>query len=221
MTSQDQAELEKIFTIGYSSFDILSFAHAIGQYNVTMVVDVRSSPYSKFKPEFNKENLSARLWPYGIAHIFLGDLLGAMPQDRSVYRDGVIDYDLVGKSSFFKQGVEHLRKESSAHRLVLMCAEKDPLHCHRTMLISRNITGLFDIFHICYDASLERQCELELRLKKKYGYDQPVLFGDSLQLAYEAHSRKMSPSPSIGGGEDENNDSSAAADYGTPGRDLK
>ena len=191
---QNNASPRKIFTIGYSSFDIPSFIEAIKQHDVTMVADVRSSPYSKYKPEFNKESLRAKLLPQGIEHIFLGDLLGAMPPDKSVYDNGTVDFELVGKSFFFKQGIECLVKESADHRLVLMCAEKDPLYCHRTMLISRNITELFEIFHIHHDASLERQSVLEGRLEKKYGYDQPVLFGDGLQLAYEAHARKMSHS---------------------------
>lgn len=181
----------KIYTIGYSSFEIDKFISVLMQYNITAVSDVRSSPYSKFKPDYNREYLSKKLKENGIQYAFLGNNLGARFEDRSVYRDGVVDFELARKLDCFKAGVDRLIEGSKKYTIVLLCAEKDPAECHRSILIARNITNIFNVLHILGDSSIESQTQLEHRLEKRFGFDQAVLFGDTLKMAYDKQARKI------------------------------
>lgn len=131
--------LNELFTIGYSPHTYDSFLNILRKYQISALVDVRSSPYSQFKPEFNRETLKDLLKKHKIAYVFLGDYCGARVEDPTCYVNGKVDYNLVAKSQKFKEGLERIKKGMDIFRIALMCAEKDPITCHRTILISRNL----------------------------------------------------------------------------------
>ena len=182
--------MKKIYTIGYSPFTTDTFIQFIRKYNINAVVDVRSSPYSAYRTDFNKANIQKILKEHGIAYMFLGDQVGARSEDPDVYIDGIADYGLISKSSAFQEGLDRIRAGSKKYVITLMCAEKDPITCHRTILIAKNLRNEFFIKHILEDGSIEKHKDLEKRLLRLHSLDQLKLPGlsntqSSLEEAYK------------------------------------
>jgi uncharacterized protein (DUF488 family) len=153
-----------LYTIGHSNHTIEIFISLLKSHRITSVADVRSAPYSRYCPQFNKDNLAASLKAANIEYIFLGKELGGKPNDKSCYENGRVNLKLIAKRKEFKQGLERLLIESTKHRIAIMCAEKDPLRCHRTFLICRHIRDNFHIRHIMADGTVEEHNETERRL---------------------------------------------------------
>lgn len=128
-----------IYTIGHSSHTIERLAALLQQHGVTAVADVRSQPYSRLHPQFNREELCTALKAVGISYVFLGKELGGRASDPSCYVDGQVQYDRVAKSPAFEAGMERLQRGGDTYRVALLCAEKDPLTCHRTLLVAREL----------------------------------------------------------------------------------
>ncbi|WP_353932919.1 DUF488 family protein [Okeanomitos corallinicola TIOX110] len=159
----------KTFTIGHSNHTIESFLELLQKHDITALADVRSSPYSRRFPQFNQSSLKAALKTVNIAYVPLGDNLGARPSDRSCYVDGMARYDLIATTEAFKVGLNRLIQGSHKFQLSLMCAEQDPIVCHRAILISPHlkISGL-DIYHILKNGNLESNEDLENRVLKQH-----------------------------------------------------
>ena len=149
----------EIYTIGYSPHTPESFVELLRTYGVTAVADVRSNPYSKFKPEFNRESIEAALKRSDIAYVFLGDRCGARPDDAACYCDNRVSFELLAKQPAFQQGIQRLREAMQRFHVALMCAEKDPVDCHRMVLVSREFAPDHDIkvCHILGDGTCEEQ----------------------------------------------------------------
>ncbi len=162
--------MRQIFTIGYASHTLESFCAVLKRHAITAVADVRSNPHSRFKPEFNRTNLTAALRKIGIAYVFLGDQCGARPSMPTCYIDGTISFDILAGSPAFQRGIERLHRGLSQFRLTLMCAEKDPIMCHRMVLVSRHLarSSQLDIYHILSDGTREEHRQAEARLLKLY-----------------------------------------------------
>ena len=128
---------KRILTIGYGNRTLEAFLALLKQYDVRCLLDVRSVPYSRFKPEFNRETFSAFLKTHGIEYKYCGDALGGRPEDESLYtEDDKVDYNAVRNSEKFQQGLQNLIEHWEAwHPVVLMCSELDPDRCHRKRLI--------------------------------------------------------------------------------------
>lgn len=125
-----------IYTIGYGGRTPHELATLLKEREVECLVDVRSAPYSRFRPEFGREALQAFLDSLGLRYVFLGDSLGGRPGDESCYTDGKVDYDRIRQRDFFRRGIERLRKASEQGMSVaLMCSEGKPEECHRSKLI--------------------------------------------------------------------------------------
>jgi uncharacterized protein (DUF488 family) len=164
----------QLFTIGYSTLNITSFVTILSQYNVTALADVRSFPYSKYSPDFNQDNLKNSLLDSEIKYVFLGKELGARPQDKSCYVEGKAVYENIAKTDLFSQGIERILKGSRSYNIALMCAEKDPITCHRAILVCQYLKGLaLEINHILHDGTLESHQDLENRLLKLHKLSQP------------------------------------------------
>jgi len=133
---------------------------------VTALCDVRSMPYSARNPQFNREVLKKVLKSHNIEYVFLGEELGARPKDPSCYVDGKAIYQKITASPLFKKGLERVKLGlQKNYVLALMCAEKDPTTCHRSILICRNLRGHdIDIRHIIDHETTETQDDLEKRL---------------------------------------------------------
>lgn len=155
-----------IYTIGHSKHPAERFIELLRQHDIGVLADVRSMPFSRFNPQFNRERLAAALRAAAIQYVFLGQELGARPREREFYDGERVSYARLARSEPFRRGVERVMADSREHRIALMCAEKDPLHCHRALLISPALerAGL-PVAHILADGSLEPHTDLMKRVK--------------------------------------------------------
>lgn len=162
--------MSQIYTIGYACHTITSFGDMLVKYGITAVADVRSSPYSQFKPEFNRESLSAALRRLGITYVFLGDACGARPNDAECYVDNAVSFERLASRPEFQEGLTRLQKGIERFTIAILCAEKDPISCHRTILISRHLCHRFGlkVHHILEDGTCEEHSETEERLLKRF-----------------------------------------------------
>jgi len=181
--------MDYLYTIGYSCFTIGNFIDVLKKHGISALVDVRSQPYSKYKPEFNKDNLKLELNNSGIEYVFLGKELGARTDEPECKINGKVSYDRLAEHEAFKNGLCRIKKVMKKFQVALMCAEKDPITCHRTILISKNIKSEnIVIQHILADGNLEEHSMSEIRLMKLYGLEQQDLFSsfeDRLTKAYD------------------------------------
>ncbi|MEI7847164.1 MAG: DUF488 domain-containing protein [Chloroflexota bacterium] len=137
------------------------------KYEIVYLIDVRSKPYSKFKPEYSKHELEQALDQLGIKYIFMGDLLGGQPDLPSCYTpDGKIDYSKLREKDFYKRGIERLNDAWQKQLLVVvMCSEQKPEMCHRSKLIGESLSGInIPVQHIDENGSLVLQEDVMLRL---------------------------------------------------------
>ena len=145
-----------VLTIGHSAHPVASFVALLQEHDVTAVADVRSAPYSRFNPQFNRETLARSLEAERIRYVYLGDGLGGRTDDPSCYEDGRIRYDRVAATDAFKRALARVVGGAARHRIALMCAEKEPLDCHRTLLVARALDEQgVDVAHIHSDGRLE------------------------------------------------------------------
>ena len=130
-----------IYTIGYGSRSIAEFIEVLQQYEIAYLIDVRSVPHSGYKKEFSREPLAKKLEQQGIRYVYMGNLIGGKPDDESCYVNGMVDYEKVKETEFYRRGIERLHAAfSQQQRVALMCSEGKPEHCHRTKLISTTLT---------------------------------------------------------------------------------
>ena len=160
----------ELFTIGHSNLSIEAFVLLLQQHGITAVADVRSHPFSRYLPHFNKSEIKASLSSVGIQYVFLGKELGARPEDLSCYdTSGKALYDRIAATPLFSQGLQRLLKGAANYKISLMCAEKDPLTCHRTILVCHKLKVFnLQIHHILSDGNLESHQHLEERLLSKF-----------------------------------------------------
>ena len=155
----------KLFTIGHSNHTIEDFITLLQTHGVTALADVRSHPYSKYLPHFNQKLLKASLSDVGISYVFLGKELGARSNNPDCYVDGKAVYEKIASTKEFNDGIQRILQGTKNYNISLMCAEKDPITCHRAVLICQHLreSGL-DINHILKNGDLETHYNLEERL---------------------------------------------------------
>ncbi|MCY4569534.1 MAG: DUF488 domain-containing protein [Candidatus Poribacteria bacterium] len=139
-----------IYTIGYGNRSIREFIEVLHQHEIAYLIDVRSAPYSRYKPEFTKAQLTNELEQHGIHYVFMGDTLGGRPDDETCYVNGKLDYERVKEREYYHRGIERLHTAfSQQHSVVLMCSEGKPEECHRCKLIGATlITQDIPVIHI-------------------------------------------------------------------------
>ena len=177
-----------LFTVGHSNSSFEKFSALLVQNGITAVADVRSTPHSAYNPHFNREPLAESLKAAGIAYVFLGDELGARRLEPECYRGRRVDFSLVSRSSLFYRGLNRVAEGLKTHSIALMCAEKEPLECHRTALICRY--GEYRIGragHLLADGRVETQEELETRLLQLAGQPERDLFRSLKERLDEAY----------------------------------
>lgn len=131
-----------IYTIGYGSRSIEELIEVLHQCQIAYLIDVRSAPYSRYKPEFSKAPLEAELTKQGIRYVFMGDVLGGRPDDEACYVNGNVDYEKVKAAEFYQHGIQRLHTAfMQQQRVVLMCSEGKPEECHRCKLIGATLTA--------------------------------------------------------------------------------
>ena len=164
---------KELFTVGHSNLSIEAFISLLQRHGITAVADVRSHPYSRYLPHFNKSELQAALENAGIEYRFLGQELGARPNEPSCYIDGKALYEKIAATQLFEQGIKRLLKGAENYRVALMCAERDPITCHRAILVCPHLRSFdLNINHILTDGNLESHEALEERLLKLHGLQQ-------------------------------------------------
>lgn len=185
-----------LYTVGHSTHSLDDFLGLLARHGITALADVRSRPYSPRQPHFNREELSPELEAAGIKYVFLGKELGARRDELESYSGDQAAYDRIAALPAFAAGLERLRKGAGDYTVALMCAEKEPLDCHRTVLVCRGLRDEFDIRHILADGSLEAHAETERRLVRETGVTRTLFEphrtdDDLVQEAYDERARKI------------------------------
>ena len=192
-----------VFTIGHSTHPSDRFLELLRQHGVTAVGDVRSTPYSRFNPHFNSGRMKQWLPEAGIAYVFLGKELGARSEDASCYENGKVQYDRLAGTELFRRGLERVREGTKGYTLALMCAEKEPLECHRTILVARHVAGMgFDVQHIHADGTLESHDAAMTRLVRLLDLPDRDMFrtrGEILADAYRIHGERIAYASPLAG----------------------
>ncbi len=182
---------DAVLTIGHSTHDLLSFLRLLRQHGVTAVADVRSVPVSRFTPQFNRDVLSRSLDDARIKYVFLGIELGARSGDPTCYVDGRVKYERLARTADFAVGIERLLTGARTERVAVMCAEQEPLDCHRTVLVARVLTGHgVSVDHIHGNGAVESHATAMDRLLTKFGLDQADLLFTPKERLYEALGRQ-------------------------------
>lgn len=180
-----------LFTIGHSTHEWAAFAALLREHGVTAIADVRSSPYSRFNPQFNRETLSQSLKREGFAYVFLGRELGARRSEPECYVDRQARYDRIAQSPLFKEGLERIRSGMRDHRIALLCAEKDPITCHRMVLVYKALReDPILLQHIMDDGTLESNSAAEERMLAATRVPDADLFRPREELIEEAYERQ-------------------------------
>lgn len=158
---------------------------------MTAVADVRSSPFSGYHTQFNREYLAAFLRRYGIGYVFLGAELGARSDDSSCYVGGQVQYARLAQKPSFQAALERIKRGAAQHKIALMCVEKDPLDCHRTLLVAKELAAQgVQIQHMLSNGSTESHDDAMQRLIKEE-YVEPLFFSPA-QMVEEACRRRES-----------------------------
>lgn len=180
--------MNKIMTIGHSIHPIAEFLDLLSENGVTAIADVRSSPFSRHAPQFNRDALKLALKQAGIAYVFLGNRLGARSDDPCHYDRGKVVYERLAASAGFREGIDRLLAGAETYRVALMCAEKDPLTCHRTILVSRSLVEQgIAVDHILADGQVETHEEALVRLMHELGIGEKDLFASPAELREKAY----------------------------------
>jgi uncharacterized protein (DUF488 family) len=187
--------MNTLYTIGHSSHDLEHFIDLLKMHGITAIGDVRSSPYSKYNPQYNREPLQKVLKENHLAYVFLGAELGPRSEDPACYLNGKVHYGRLAQTELFQHGLERVRTGMKSHRIALMCAEKDPISCHRMILVCRALrSDPIAICHILEDGRLETLQESEqrlmiaLKLRQLRMFDRPE---DLLQRAYDTQGERI------------------------------
>lgn len=168
-----------IYTIGYGARKIDAFIAVLKANNIAYLIDVRSKPYSRYKPDFSKTALEEHLHAHEIRYVFMGDLLGGQPDDLDCYTDGKVNYAKVSVKGFYQQGIGRLQAAYTQQiPVAIMCSEGKPEQCHRSKLIGKTLIAQgIELIHIDEKDQLISQDDVLLRLNK----GQPSLFGADFQ----------------------------------------
>jgi uncharacterized protein (DUF488 family) len=167
-----------LYSIGHSNHTVEHFVSLLSGANVKLLADVRSYPKSRYAPQFNREALERSLPANGIGYLYLGRELGGMAREK-ISREA------------FEHGLARLIKESETQPTAMMCAERDPLDCHRWLWLTRELTARgIEVRHILANGRIERQHDTEERLLEAEGLAGADFFPREQRLidAYRARS---------------------------------
>jgi uncharacterized protein (DUF488 family) len=181
------ASTNAVFTIGHSTHSAEAFVALLRQHNIEAVADVRSAPFSRFNPQFNQEILERFLKENGIHYAFLGRELGARTDDCSCYEEGRVQYARLAGTPLFRRGLGRVQQGAGRYRIALMCSEKEPLECHRTLLVANELAARGQpVQHIHADGSLESHEAAMERLLDLTGVPKEDLFCSYQELVAQA-----------------------------------
>lgn len=166
-----------IWTVGHSKHDISHLVHLLRETGIEAVADIRSQPFSRFSPQFNRHDLKAALLGEGLSYVFLGQELGGRPPEPELYDDeGHVLYGEVAKTERFLSGIDRLLEGAGSLRVAMLCSEEDPTNCHRRLLVTRVLsTRDVEVLHIRGDGAIQLESELSSDQEPP---SQAALFGE-------------------------------------------
>ena len=172
--------MSSFFTIGHSNHAVEAWLAVLRQHKVEVVVDTRSSPYSKYVPQFDKELVQRSLELAGFRYLFLGSELGGRPANPAYYdAKGRVLYSRLRDDAKFKTAITRLESGMGRFCVALMCGEEDPAHCHRRLLIGRVLTERgHAMLHIRGDGRIESDGTVAAEAGKPLIHSQPALFAE-------------------------------------------
>ena len=190
MSHAKTAEHVDVLTIGHSNHPIGRFTSLLQGAGATTIVDVRSTPASRRYPWFSARGLREYLKQVHIAYLSMGDALGGRPRDTSLFRDGVADYEAMAATDAFRAGIDEVVAMAPRVRACLMCAEREPLDCHRCLLVAPALAARgLRIGHVTPDGNIVPHEAIEDRLLAQFGDDDLFAGGRDARLA-EAYRRR-------------------------------
>ena len=168
------------FTVGHSNHEFDAWLALLRGHGVEVVVDTRSSPYSKYVPQFDKEPMQRSLEAAGVRYLYLGAELGGRPANPAYYdAKGRVLYSRLRNDARFKAAIARLETGMERYRIALMCGEEDPAHCHRRLLIGRVLSERgHTMQHIRGDGRLESDDAVAAEARKPLVGAQPALFAE-------------------------------------------
>lgn len=183
--------MNRVLTVGHSTHAMEHFMLLLRQNDVTAVADVRSTPFSRHNPQFNQGTLQSHLKQGQIAYVYMGWELGARSDDPSHYNDGRVVYDRLARSARFQDGIGRVLRGAQHHRVALMCSEKDPLTCHRTILVARELVDKgVEVGHVMPDGTVQTHAEVMDRLMRNLGIDTEDFFATYTDLCSHAYKKQ-------------------------------
>lgn len=185
---------KEIFSIGHSTLNLDDFLALLKEYNIEAIADVRSSPYSQRQPHFNREDLKRSLKEIGINYVFLGKELGARSDDPNCYEGKKAIYEKISETELFKSGMDRLKEGTKKLNVCMMCAEKEPLDCHRSILVGRYLNRKeFILKHIKVDGSIELHEDTMNRLIGSESLQEDMFSSkeEKLNSAYEKRGKEI------------------------------
>ncbi len=187
--------MNTVYTIGHSSLAMNDFVKLLRCHNIEVIADVRSMPFSRLYPHFNRDILGLALRENGVKYVFLGKELGARPNDRCCFVGQRVSYERLADTALFRKGIDRVKSGAAKYRVALLCAEKDPITCHRTVLVAKVLQeeGLI-VKHIIESGGLESQEQLEHRLLREFDLHEEDMFRsqtDRLAAAYKFQEEKI------------------------------
>ncbi len=183
-----------IFSIGHSNHDYEAFLALLRSAGIGTIADVRSVPYSRRVPHFNLQRLSGQLERDGIGYCYVGQELGGRPNDPELFRDGRADYERMAARPSFAHGLMLLLSHAPS-RTAMLCSERDPLDCHRCLLVGRALwQRSVPVAHILVSGETLSQQRIEQRLLDELDAGEPDLFTspeERLAAAYRLRASKV------------------------------
>jgi uncharacterized protein (DUF488 family) len=169
-----------VYTVGHSSHTAERFVELLRQHGVQVLVDTRSSPYSRYSPQFDREALKETVVAADMKYLWMGNAVGGRPRDESCYDgEGHVLYGRVAARAEFQEAVERIERGAEEFRVALLCSEEDPAHCHRRLLVSRVLMERgAEVLHIRGDGSLENDADVARKSGKPLVKAQAGLFGE-------------------------------------------
>ncbi|WP_370867748.1 DUF488 family protein [Brevundimonas sp.] len=185
--------MAKFWTLGHSSQTYERFSSLLRSFGITAVADVRSSPFSRHFPHFNRDDLKNSLKRDGLSYVFMGKELGGRPADPDLFVNGVANYERMSETTSYKLGLERVIGGASGHRIALVCSEAHPLDCHRCLLVGRSlIEGKHEVDHILPDGSVRSQNQIETDMVVMAGRTEPDFFMSASELVDTAYRERAS-----------------------------
>ena len=181
-----------LFTVGHSNYPLERFLALLKEAQVETIVDVRSKPFSRRFPWFSQTPLAERLREAGIAYLWRGEALGGRPADPALMHDSVADYEAIAQAQAFQAALTHLIADARKNtQSCLMCAEREPLDCHRCLLIARALAARgLGVGHILADGTIEPHAATEDRLLAVTKSDADLFASDRAARLADAYRRR-------------------------------